>query len=61
MRLILIGPPGAGKGTQAIRLAENHKIPHLSTGDMLRAAIADGSDVGKRAQTVMNAGKLVLR
>lgn len=59
MRLILIGPPGAGKGTQAMRLADSHKIPHLSTGDMLRAAIADETDVGKRAQAIMNAGKLV--
>jgi len=59
MRVILIGPPGAGKGTQAIRLAESHTIPHLSTGDMLRAAIADGTEIGKIAQEVMSAGKLV--
>lgn len=59
MKLILIGPPGAGKGTQAIRLAESHKIPHLSTGDMLRAAIAEGTEVGRRAKDVMDAGRLV--
>ncbi len=60
MRLILIGPPGAGKGTQAQRISENHDIPHLSTGDMLRSAIAEGTEVGVQAKSVMDAGKLVL-
>ena len=57
--LILLGPPGAGKGTQAVRIKDKYQIAHLSTGDMLRGAIAAGTEVGKQAKGVMDAGKLV--
>jgi adenylate kinase len=58
-RVLLLGPPGSGKGTQAARLVERLQVPHVSTGDMLRAAVAAGTEVGCQAQAIMDAGKLV--
>jgi adenylate kinase len=58
-RLIFLGPPGAGKGTQAQILAENHQIPHVSTGDILRAAVAQQTHLGIQAKDYMNRGELV--
>lgn len=59
MRMILLGPPGAGKGTQSVRIAERYKIPQLSTGDMLRAAVKAQTPVGLKAKEAMDAGALV--
>jgi len=59
MRLVLLGPPGAGKGTQSARLVQRLGIPQLSTGDMLRAAVAAKTPVGVRAKAIMDAGQLV--
>ena len=59
MRLILLGPPGAGKGTQATFICERYGIPQISTGEMLRAAAAAGTELGRRAQAIMAAGNLV--
>jgi adenylate kinase len=59
VKLIFIGPPGSGKGTQAKRLAAQHGVPHISTGDMLREALADGTELGQKAAPIMAAGALV--
>jgi adenylate kinase len=59
MRLILVGPPGAGKGTQASHLAAHYKIPHISTGDIFRANLKNGTELGRQAQSFMDRGELV--
>ncbi|QEC50279.1 adenylate kinase [Baekduia soli] len=59
LNLILVGPPGAGKGTQAERLTEDFNLPYFATGNILRAAVADGTDLGKQAKAFMDAGDLV--
>ncbi len=59
MRLVLLGAPGSGKGTQATRLKDHFGVPHISTGDLLRSAVAAGTELGLRAKAVMDAGSLV--
>src|SRR3989475_2632914 len=59
MRLVLLGPPGAGKGTQAAKLAAYLGVPHISTGNILRHNVAQGTDLGKKAKAYMEAGQLV--
>ena len=59
MRAVLLGPPGAGKGTQAVRLVEKYGVPQISTGDIFRKNIKEGTELGKKAQEYMNAGQLV--
>ncbi len=59
MRMILVGPPGAGKGTQAVKLVESYRIPHISSGDMLREAVKEGTALGIQADGFMKAGQLV--
>jgi adenylate kinase len=59
VRLVLVGPPGAGKGTQAVRLAERLDVPHISTGDLFRANLKEETDLGREAKRYMDAGELV--
>jgi adenylate kinase len=59
LNLILLGPPGAGKGTQADRLRDDFQVPHIATGDILRAQVSEGTELGRKAKSYMDAGKLV--
>ena len=58
-RIVMLGAPGAGKGTQAMRIADKYSIPHISTGDIFRANLKQGTDIGKEVQQYLDAGKLV--
>ncbi|OMH40264.1 adenylate kinase [Desulfurobacterium indicum] len=59
IKVIFLGPPGAGKGTQAVRIAEKYDVPHIATGDILRAAVKEGTELGKLAKSYMDKGELV--
>jgi len=59
IKVVFLGPPGAGKGTQAVRIAERYNVPHISTGDILRAAVKEGTELGKLAKSYMDRGELV--
>ena len=59
IRVVFLGPPGAGKGTQALRIAQRYNVPHISTGDILRAAVKEGTELGKLAKSYMDRGELV--
>ena len=59
VNVVLIGPPGCGKGTQAVRLAERYGIPHISTGEILRGAVRDGSELGRQVADILTKGSLV--
>ncbi|RKQ61888.1 adenylate kinase [Thermovibrio guaymasensis] len=59
IKVVFLGPPGAGKGTQAVRIAEKYNVPHISTGDILRAAVKEGTELGQLAKSYMDRGELV--
>ncbi len=59
LRIVMLGPPGAGKGTQALLLAKAHSIPHISTGEMFRGAIRDGTELGQKVKAILDSGMLV--
>ena len=61
LNLVMLGPPGAGKGTQAIRLAKRRGVPHISTGEILREAVQANTDLGRKAKAVIASGQLFIR